>query len=108
MEGLTKGSPISPLLPAQLGRLADPIESFQREDRVRQPVGAAIQDRAGKRQEFLRHCLCVRERVRLAGGIGMHPLVHAGISCNADARAEWMAAADLETILPDPPKFLRQ
>src|SRR5216683_4097582 len=76
------------LLPAELRRGGNAIESLQRENRIRQLVGAAVQHRAGQRQELLRHRLCIRERIRLAGGIGIEPLVHAVVGDNADARAE--------------------
>jgi hypothetical protein len=49
------------LLPPEFGRFADPIEAFQAQDRVRKLIGAAIQYRAGKRQEFLRHRVRIRE-----------------------------------------------
>src|ERR1700712_2279623 len=47
------------------------VEAFQREDRLRQLIGAAVQYRTGQRQEFLRHRLRVRERAWLAGRGGM-------------------------------------
>src|SRR3981189_2397261 len=87
------------LLPPKLRRLLDAVESFQRENRVRELLGAAIQHWAGKRQEFLRHRLRIRERIRLAGGIGMKPFMHAVIGRDADARAEGMAAAGFEAIV---------
>ena len=49
------------LLPSQLRGLGDAIESLQREDRIRELVGAAVQHRAGERQEFLLHRLRIRE-----------------------------------------------
>ena len=49
------------LLPSQLRRLRDAIKSFQREDRIRKLVRAAVQHRAGEGEEFLLHRLRVRE-----------------------------------------------
>ncbi len=58
-------------LPPQLrAAFLDAIEPLEREDRIGELVGAAVQHRAGEREEFLLHRLCVRKRIRLAGGIG--------------------------------------
>src|SRR5258708_15953519 len=84
------------LLPSQMRGLLDAIESFQREDRVGELVGAAVQHRAGEGQEFLRHRLRVRKRSRLAGRIGVEPPIHGVVGVNSDAPAERRAAAEFK------------
>src|SRR4051812_12103118 len=61
----------SALLPPELRGLLDAIEPLQRQDRIRQLIGAAVQHRAGERQELLLHRLRVRKRIRLAGRVGI-------------------------------------
>src|SRR4051812_28645754 len=65
------------LLPAELGGLLDAVKPLQRQDRIRQLVGAAVQYGTGQRQEFLLHRLGVRESGGLAGGIGVEAFMHA-------------------------------
>ena len=60
-EGYTVDVMLPELLPAQLRGLGDAIESLQREDRIRELVGAAVEDRAGQREEFLLNSLRVRK-----------------------------------------------
>jgi len=52
---------VNGLLPPELRRLRDAIESLQREDCVSELVCAAVQHRAREHQEFLLHRLRVRE-----------------------------------------------
>src|SRR5262249_42033983 len=77
-----------PLRPPQLGCLRHAPEALQRKDRIRQLIGAAVQHRAGQRQEFLLHGLRIRERARLSGWVDMQPLMHAVIARDRNPRAE--------------------
>ena len=72
---------------AQDASPARSIESLQRQDRIRKLVGAAVQHRAGKGEEFLRHRLRVGKRGGLARGIGIEPLMHAVVGGDAETRA---------------------
>ena len=96
------------LLPSKMRRGGDTVEAFQRQDRVGKLVGAALQYRAGQRQEFLLHRLRVRERGRLARRVGMEPFMHAVIGGDADPRAERMGAADFEAIVLHHVELVRQ
>jgi len=49
------------LLPSEMRRGGDAIETLQGEDRVGELVGALLQHRAGERQKLLLHRLRVRE-----------------------------------------------
>src|SRR5258708_24825213 len=103
-----RGSRRAKLLPPQLRRLLDPVEPFQRENRIRQLVGAAVQDRARQGQKLLLHHYRVRERIGFAGRIGIEPLVHAVVGGDGDARAERMATADLQAIVLYHVEFFRE
>src|ERR1019366_5926639 len=59
-------------------------------------------------EEFLRHRLRVRERIRLAGWVGIKPFVHAVVRGDTDARAKRVAAADLEAIVLHDVELVRQ
>jgi hypothetical protein len=52
------------LLPPEMRRGFEAIESLQRQDRVGELVRATIQHLAGERQKFLRHRPRVRKRIR--------------------------------------------
>jgi CubicO group peptidase (beta-lactamase class C family) len=51
----------SALLPPQTRRRLDPVECLQRQDRVGEFFGAAMQHRTGQLQKFLLHRLRIRE-----------------------------------------------
>ena len=87
------------LLPSQLCRGRDAIESLERKDGAGELLGAALQHRAGQSEEFLRHRLRVRERIRLARGVGIEPLVDAVVCGDRNTRAKGMAAADFEAVV---------
>src|SRR6185312_5918445 len=87
------------LLPPELRGLRNPIEAFEREDRVGELLGTAVQHGTRQRQELLLHRLCVGEGVRLAGRVDVEPLVYAIARGDGDARAEGVRAADFEPVV---------
>src|SRR6185295_2523301 len=61
------------LLPSEARCSLDPVEALQRQNGVRQLVGAAVEHWPRQGQKLLLHRLRIRDRRRLAGRVGMKP-----------------------------------